>query len=275
MSGELLSLELSKGQFDTIRTLLFSMCGIKLNEGKDGLVKSRLMKRLRMLGLNSFDQYIGRLQSDSSRSEHHALIDALTTNKTSFFRESQHFDFLRAQILPGLTQANRRIRIWSAGCSSGEEPYSIAIALREALSDIDRRDVRILATDISSRVLSKAREGIYEHQELRDVAPALVQKYFTRTCDQPEPRFRLNEHVRELIRFAPLNLMADWPLKGPFDVIFCRNVMIYFEKPTREQLVNRFWHLLEPGGYLLIGHSESLAGSAQRFRYVHPATYVK
>jgi len=275
MAMELLTADLSRSQFNTIRAFLYQASGIKLADGKESLVKSRLMKRLRMLGLSSFDAYLEYLKTDSSECERRALIESLTINNTSFFREPQHFAFLRERILPRLESANRKIRIWSAGCSSGEEPYSIAIVLREALPDVDRRDVRILATDISTKILGEAREAIYEHYELKDVGPGLIKKYLTCTCARPVRHYRVNENVRKMVRFAQLNLMADWPMKGPFDVIFCRNVMIYFEKPTQQWLVQRFWELLEPGGYLLLGHSESLMTSAHRLRYVQPATYVK
>jgi chemotaxis protein methyltransferase CheR len=272
MASELCTLDLTGAQFDTIRSLLFETCGIKLAEGKESLVKSRLMRRIRALGLSGFDEH---LESDTSNEERIALVDALTTNKTSFFREYVHYTFLRERILPPLLREKHRLRIWSAGCSTGEEPYSIAMELLEAIPDIAGRDVRILATDISSRVLKVAREGTYGQDEVRDIPAALLQKYFSCDGARDERVYQVKEIVRRLVRFAPLNLMCAWPMKGPFDAIFCRNVMIYFEKPTQQWLVQRFWHLLEVGGYLLVGHSESLAASAHRFRYVQPATYLK
>ena len=275
MATELHAVDLSGSQFDIIRSFLHQTCGIKLHEGKESLVKSRLMKRLRVLGLSSFEKYIEYLKSDFSGSERRAAIDALTTNKTSFFRENEHFTFLRSRIVPRLAAERRQIRIWSAGCSSGEEPYSIAMALKEELSDIARRDVRILATDISARVLKVAQEAIYDSDEIRAIPADLLQKNFTCTRVRPTRVYRVIEDVRKMVRFAQLNLMANWPMKGPFDAIFCRNVMIYFERPTQQWLVQRFWQLLESGGYLLVGHSERLTGTAHKFRYVRPATYVK
>jgi chemotaxis protein methyltransferase CheR len=271
------SLELSESQFLQIRQLVYRLCGINLIPGKEELVKSRLAKRLRALGLSGFEQYLQYVERDKSRQELASMIDALTTNKTSFFREAQHFDYLRHQVLPGIKKMKegRRLRIWSAGCSSGEEPYSIALVLREEIPDIDRWDARILATDISTKMLAKAREAIYGQEELREVPASLLQKYFTCIRIKPPRSYQVKDNVRALIRFSALNLMAAWPMKGPFQVIFCRNVMIYFDKQTQQELVNRFGELLEPGGHLFLGHSESLTGSAHAFRYVQPAVYMK
>ncbi len=275
MPEDLFSLDLTRGQFESLGSLLHESCGIKLCAGKESLVKSRLMKRLRALGLNSFDAYLERLQNDPSKDELGAFIDALTTNKTSFFREPQHFSFLQNHIIPRLAREPGRIRIWTAGCSSGEEPYSTAITLREALADVDERDILILATDISTKMLRRAKEATYHEQELEGISPSLMKKYFRCSRSSQVQRYVVNEGVRRMVKFAWLNLMGEWPMKGPFDVIFCRNVMIYFEKCTQQWLIDRFWNLLKPGGYLMVGHSESLTGSNHRFRYVQPATYVK
>jgi chemotaxis protein methyltransferase CheR len=275
MASELGAMDLTSAQFDTIRALLHNTCGIKLAQGKESLVKSRLMRRIRVLGCSGFDEYLDHLENDPANGERIALIDALTTNKTSFFREHAHFAFMRERILPPLFSEKSSLRIWSAGCSTGEEPYSIAMELIEASPDISHRDLRILATDISTRVLKTAREGAYVQDEVRDIPDSLLQKYFTCRGSQNGRVYRVNETLRRLVRFAPLNLMGPWPMKGPFDIIFCRNVMIYFEKPTQQWLVQRFWHLLASGGYLLVGHSESLTSSAHKFRYVQPATYLK
>ncbi len=223
--------------------------------------------------MKSVDAYLEILKDSGAAGERTAMIEVMTTNKTSFFRERTHFDYLCRKIVPGIK--NRRIRIWSAGCSSGEEPYSAAILLSEAIQDIDRWNVRILATDLSTRMLDHARKAIYDKDTLRHVPPLLISKYFTCVETNPVRRYQVVEPLRAAIRFARLNLVEEWPMKGPFDVIFCRNVMIYFDKPSQEQLVNRFWQLLRPGGHLCIGHSESLAGSRHAFRYVQPAIYVK
>jgi chemotaxis protein methyltransferase CheR len=275
MAAEIIDWDLSAKQFDRICSLLHQTCGIKLQKGKESLVKSRLTKRLRTLGLNGFGEYLEYLENNSQNGEHSALIDALTTNKTSFFRENEHFIFLRNRIVPPLAAEKRSLRIWSAGCSSGEEPYTIAMTLREQLPDIDSRDVRILATDISSKVLAESQQAVYSQDEIRDIPGALVQKYLTCTNVKPPREYRVVDSVRNMVRFAPLNLMNEWPMKGPFDVIFCRNVMIYFEKSIQQWLVGRFWQLLASGGYLLIGHSESLTASSHKFRYIQPATYMK
>jgi len=267
--------ELSGAQFTRISELLHRLCGIDLQAGKEGLVKARLLKRLRALRLNDFDQYIHYIEQDKSGGELITMIDALSTNKTSFFREEQHFEFLRREILPALCKGSGPIRIWSAGCSSGEEPYSLAIILAESIPNIRHRDVRILATDISTKILAEAREAVYTQDVVRDVPPMLLQRYFTCVQTAPPRLYRVNDQLRAIVRLARLNLMEPWPMAGPFDVIFCRNVMIYFDRPTRETLVRRFWNLLPAKGYLCVGHSETLTGLATEFRYVQPAVYGK
>lgn len=279
MNADLLAAELSRAQFEQISQRVYDICGINLQPGKEGLVKSRLMKRLRALGLSSFDGYLQYVEGEGSGLELGAMIDVLTTNKTNFFREPQHFDFLRERILPRFqaTGGERRLRLWSAGCSYGKEPYTIAMLMREEIPDIDRCDARILATDISARVLEKAREGVYEEEEeiAREVPPQLLQKHFTYIRKGRSLSYRVNDRVKSMIRFARLNLMDQWPMKGPFDVIFCRNVLIYFDKATQRELAHRFWELLAPGGHLFIGHSERLTTSARELKYVQPAVYVK
>lgn len=272
---EAVSPELSAAQFEKISRLVYQVCGINLQPGKEGLIKSRLIRRLTVLGLHDFDAYLAYVAHDKSGRELTTMIDALTTNKTSFFREAQHFDYLRQHILPRLKAEARSVRIWSAGCSSGEEPYTLSIVLREAWPELDRRDVKILATDISTKILKRAREAVYDQETVATLPPALVSKYFTCLPDPPARRYRVKEPVTALVKFAQLNLMGEWPMKGPFDMIFCRNVMIYFDKPTQQELVGRYWDLLAPGGHLFIGHSESLTSNSKQFRYVQPALYVK
>ena len=273
MDMGLTPIELKKAHFDKISQIVRQSAGINLHPGKEELVKARLGKRLRALGLKSFDAYMRHLKHDHPEGELVAMVEAMTTNKTSFFREPQHFDYLCRQIVPQLK--NRKMRIWCAGSSSGEEPYSAAILLNEAIQGIALWDIRILATDLSSRMLAYARKGIYDANRLQDVPPLLISKYFHCIETNPARRYQIIEPLRRKVHFARLNLMGEWPMAGPFDVIFCRNVMIYFDKPTQEQLVNRFWNLLKPGGHLFVGHSESLAGSPHEFRYVQPAIYVK
>lgn len=274
MNTELLTVELSNAHFEKISRRVYEICGINLQPGKEGLVKSRLVKRLRALNMDDFDKYLRYVEDDRSGHELSTMIDVLTTNKTSFFRESQHFAYLSRVIIPKLN-ASSSARIWSAGCSSGKEAYTIAMLLREAMPDIERRDVRILATDLSSRILAVAREAIYGEEVTDEVPPQLVQKYFTPVRSDGETGYRVNDNVKSLVRLARLNLMDKWPMTGSFDAIFCRNVMIYFDKPTQAELVRRFWQMLVPGGHLFIGHSESLTNISGEFRYVQPALYVK
>jgi len=270
---ETLSTTLSAKQFNEICDLAYSLCGIKLTAGKEELVKSRLMKRIRALKLNNFDEYIMYVDNDSSKTELRFMLDELATNKTSFFREMPHFDYLISTMIPNLQ--DRKIRIWSAGCSSGEEPYTIAMVLREHISDIDRKDVAILATDLSHKILARAKEGIYEKDTVKDVPASLVSRYFSVVNPGPAKRYRANDNIKKMIKFAHLNLMGDWPMKGPFDLIFCRNVMIYFDKPTQNTLINRYYNYLSEGGVLFVGHSESFTGLSHRFRFVKPAIYMR
>jgi chemotaxis protein methyltransferase CheR len=271
----ILQVPLHPTDFKTISQMVYQLCGIRLASGKEELVRCRLMKRLRALGINSFHGYLQYLKEDRTEQELRTMIDLLTTNKTSFFRENQHFEFMRDHLLPGVKRRGAGMRIWSAGCSSGEEPYSVAIFLQEQCSPIDLLNVRILATDISTRILAKARAGEYEKEALQEVPPGYLPKYFNLARSCPRQIYRVRDRIKKMVQFAQLNLMEEWPMRGPFDVIFCRNVMIYFDRQTQARLVRRFWDLVVPGGYLMIGHSESLAANSGRFRYVQPATYIK
>jgi chemotaxis protein methyltransferase CheR len=275
MSVELAAGDLSPAEFKRISELAYQVCRIKLPHGKEELVKGRLSRRLRALGLATFSEYITQVENDESGEELTMMIDALTTNKTSFFREPDHFQYLGYQVIPALKQESRRVRIWSAGCSSGEEAYTIAIVLREQLPDIDQWDARILATDISTRMLSKARQGVYDRDALGELPSMLLSKYFTCLGAGSTRTYRVQESLRSLVRLARLNLMERWPMKGPFDAIFCRNVMIYFDQQTQEKLIERFWDLLPAGGHLFIGHAENLRAASSDFHYVQPAVYIK
>jgi chemotaxis protein methyltransferase CheR len=269
---ELSNPTLGPDHFQRISDLLHRQCGISLHDGKQALVRARLVKRLIHLGFGGFDQYLRYLEADASGVELRTMVDVLTTNKTSFFREPQHFAFLRSEVLPREWRGRDGLRIWSAGCSTGEEPYSLAITLREELPDVDRRDPRILATDISTRVLERARAAEYDLDALADVPPPIMRRHFHRAHRQ-DGHYQVVEPTRALVRLARLNLLAQWPMRGPFDAIFCRNVMIYFDAATRQQLVGRFWRLLRPGGYLFLGGAESLSGVEHEFEYVQPAIF--
>ena len=275
MALGLTSCNLHQEQFTAIRQLVHKTCGITLRPGKEELVRARLMKRLYALGLSSFADYLTYLDQDTSGQEFVTMINVLTTNKTSFFREPQHFAFLAEHVVPTWQEASQPLRLWSAGCSSGEEPYSLAITLYEELSQIARRDVRILATDISTSILAMARHAEYEAEILQDIPARILREHFVRIPSESDSAYRVKEHIKSLVHVARLNLMQKWPMQGPFDVIMCRNVMIYFDKPTQEWLIRRFWTLLRPGGYLLIGHSESMATTSHAFHYVQPAVYRK
>jgi len=265
--------DLNQRQFREISQIVYNQCGISLKSGKEALVRARLMKRLRALQIQSVKEYMTLISSEKGKAEIGTLIDVMTTNKTSFFRESAHFDYLAAEILPQLD--HERLRFWSAACSTGEEPYTLAMVLRENIPSIDRKDALILSTDISTEVLETARKGEYAKERMTDIPSPLIRKYFQRVDGGSEHCYRVGTELRKLVRLAPLNLMQPWPMKGLFNVIFCRNVMIYFDRPTQQRLVNRFWKMLEPGGFLFVGHSEGLSGIRHEFQYMKPATYKK
>ena len=265
--------ELSDRQFKNVSDIIYNECGIVLKSGKEALVRARLTKRLRALKMGGVGQYLKYLLGDNGREELGLLVDVMTTNKTSFFREMAHFDFLGETVFPKLT--GRKLRFWSAACSSGEEPFSLAMFLLDKRPDFGSRDVKILATDISPTILGKARKAIYEKEVLLDLPSTFMRKYFVKLEDKNSHTYQVNTDVRRMVRIARLNLLHPWPMKGSFNVIFCRNVMIYFDMPTQQKLVNRFWDILEPGGYLFVGHSEGMSGVKHKFRYVRPATYVK
>ena len=265
--------DLNHRQFDAISQLIYSKCGISLKKGKEALVRARLMKRLRALKLKTIDDYMAVLDSDRGEREIGTLIDVMTTNKTSFFREAAHFDFLVDKVIPHIRSP--QMRFWSAACSSGEEPYTLAMVLRESIPQIDRVDVLILATDISNEMLTIARQGAYSPERVADIPRALRRKYFQPSAGGGQNGFRASNDLKKMIRFGALNLMNPWPMKGPFNAIFCRNVMIYFDRLTQQALIDRFWDLLEPGGYLFVGHSEGLSGIKHRFQYTKPAVYKK
>jgi chemotaxis protein methyltransferase CheR len=275
----ILSLELTEQQFNEISTLVKSLCGINLHDGKKELVKARLTKRLRKLSLCSFQDYMSLVKSDAGGNELTNMLDALSTNLTSFFRENEHFEYLANNILPMIvnrsSQTGRRLRIWSAGCSSGEEPYTIGMVANDKLPNPASWDAKILATDLSTRVLARAAKGVYGAERVKTVPAQARSRYFDCIETRPDRIFRISESVRSMVHFARLNLMNRWPMQGPFDVIFCRNVMIYFDKVTQGRLINRFYELLAPGGTLFIGHSESLAGVEHKFNYTQPTIYQR
>jgi chemotaxis protein methyltransferase CheR len=236
---------------------------------KEELVKARLASRLRELKLGGYEEYLARVKVD--RVELSNMVDVLTTNKTSFFREQQHFDYLVQRVFPIWRSDRRPRQIWSAGCSSGEEPYTLSMLLQ---AHLPQQDVRILATDLSLRVLTRAKAARYSAQVVADVPTALRSKYLRKLNESGPDGFEVAPEVRARVSFARLNLMGEWPMKGPFDLIFCRNVMIYFNDETRARLAHRFAELLPERGLLMIGHAESLASLNQPLRLLEPAIYA-
>jgi chemotaxis protein methyltransferase CheR len=264
--------------FAQIARLLYDETGINLAQSKSNLVYSRLAKRLRLLGLESFSEYCA-LVSSASNQELPNMCAALTTNVTRFFREGHHFDHLRQRLLPGLLTAARqgqRLRIWSAGCSSGEEPYSIALTILSLIPEARSFDIRILATDINPHVLALGQAGHYPLDSVTDIDPVLLKRWSEPLTVNGESRILFDDAVRGLVSFRPLNLMGDWPVRGPFQVIFCRNVVIYFDDTTQARVWNRMIPLLDQQGVLYIGHSERVSGMAARdLRIEGTTTYRK
>lgn len=264
--------EMHHDEFLRIQEMVYDYCGINLHDGKQALVKGRLKKRLRHLNLNSFSDYLNYVESDESNREFLLLIDILTTNKTSFFRENQHFKFIREELLPQLD--DRPVKWWSAGCSSGEEPITLAMILQEEAIKMREPQVKILATDISIEMIKMAKAGIYAPDKLEGVPNYLLSKYFDKVS-APKVQYKIKDSIRKKITYGRLNLLEPWPMKGPFQMIMCRNVMIYFDKKTQQKLVSRFYNLLEPGGYLFIGHSENVSNRDIGLKTIIPAAYQK
>ena len=274
------SIDLSERLYHKFAKLIYDLAGIALGDSKRELMRSRLLKRLRVLDLNSFEEYLQFLeQNDSEGNELVQLLDAISTNKTDFFREPQHFEFLTNSILPALVarakgKGTTRIRFWSAGCSSGEEPYTLAMVLRDYFAQCPGFDVKILATDLSTRVLHTAYEGLYEEEKIAPIPPKFRLASFVKEKENGRAYYRVKSEVREMISFRRLNLMnPHFPFSGKFDVIFCRNVMIYFDKATQESLVGKYFDVTAPGGYLFIGHSESLTSLKTRYQFIKPTIY--
>jgi chemotaxis protein methyltransferase CheR len=265
--------------FDLIAGLLYQLAGIALAPHKAEMVYARLARRLRELRLPDFDAYCALLQSEDVADEIGFLVNALTTNLTSFYRESHHFDFLASTVLPEVRELNAhqskpRLRLWSAGCSSGPEPYTMAMVLVSTMgADLRRWDARILATDIDTHMVDTARRGIYPLSGATGIPPQVRQRFTADTRLDGEPAVAMGEELKRLVTVKPLNLLEHWPMSGPFDAIFCRNVLIYFDRRGRMQVIENFARMLRPGGYLFLGHSESLYGVSNLFRQAGPTIY--
>lgn len=272
--------KLSDGEFRALSSLVEGELGIKMPPAKKTLLESRLQKRLRALNLASYAEYCDMLfNRGGMKDELVHMLDLVTTNKTDFFREAHHFEFLADSALERMVRATGpKVSIWSAGCSTGEEPYTLAMVLSEYARSRQGCgfDYSITATDISTRVLEAASKGIYQEDRITPVPAELKKRYFLRSRDASKALVRVVPELRGKISFSRVNLMDDaYPVEGPFDAIFCRNVIIYFDKPTQEALFAKFCEYLKPGGYIFIGHSETLSGAGLPLRKVATSVYVK
>lgn len=268
--------EFSRSDFEHIRDLVGDRTGIVLSDHKIDMVYGRLSRRLRQLGINKFAEYLSRLEGDEQ--ELIEFTNALTTNLTSFFREPHHFDFLRTIGLSTLlkNRPNKKLRIWSAGCSTGEEPYTIAMTVKEAMASYANWDVKILATDLDSNVVNRAQAGIYAQEKVNGVDQTRIKKWFRKgRGDEHAGQMKVSADLQDMITFKQLNLMHDWPMEGPFDIIFCRNVVIYFNKDTQRELFDRYADYMADDGYLFVGHSESLHKVTERFKLIGKTIYHK
>lgn len=267
--------EVSDRDLAAIVRMVYEKSGITLHEGKRGLVSARLQQRLRHHGVASFRDYVKLLQDDVSGEELTAMLDAITTNHTSFFREPQHFEFLAKAVLPPLCDASRVTPIlgWSAACATGEEPYTIALTLAEVLGPQTGRRVRLLASDLSTRALARASAGIYRADRSTDLPRHLVLKYFQKAVGRQPGLLQVAATIRQLIEFRRLNLLQPAPPGPPFDFIFCRNALIYFDRAAQQKVIETLEARLTRGGYLFISHSESLNGLRHNLDWVAPAVY--
>lgn len=270
---------LGEVEFHYLRAFVLEHCGIALGEHKHQLMQGRLFRRLRALGLSNFGDYCELLREDPY-SELGELASAISTNVTAFFREVHHFDLLTNELLPRWLQHKRRdgdrLRIWSAGCSTGEEPYALAMVLAEAIElSGSTLDAKILATDLSPQALESARKGVYSLERLAGISAERCQRWMLRGTGEYEGLACVHPRLRELVTIEPLNLLHPWPMSGLFDAIFCRNVVIYFDHPTKQRLFRRYADLLPPGGYLFLGHSESLHGINDQFELIGRTVYRK
>lgn len=261
--------------FQRFCDIAYSKAGIKLRDGKEALVSSRVAKRLRALNLSSPSEYLALLEGDLTGSEIVSFLDAISTNFTTFFREPVHFERLKVFLAHRLVQGKKRLRVWCAASSSGEEPYTLAMTVAETVRD-SAVDWRILATDISTKILAVAEQGIYEAPALKDVPRALLAKYFNSMDSRRSAnrRWQVTDELRRKVVFRRLNLAKPpYPMPGPLDVVFCRNVMIYFDDPVRQGLITEIDRLLADDGLVCIGHSESLSGLQTRLAIIEPSVY--
>lgn len=265
----------SEAEFTELRDLIEARVGISLSEGKRDLVYSRVTRRLRARGLSSFAEYLSLLRRGDEE-ELAELVNAMTTNVTQFFRENHHFEYLRDQFLPEMISRHRQdriIRVWSAGCSTGEEPYSIAIVLAEFLENHPDWRAEVWATDVDGAVLRQAEEGVYPLDRLKQVSRERLRRFFLRGSGPNEGKARVGRALRNIIHFERINLIEPWPIKHAFDAVFCRNVIIYFDREHKIEVVDGFANHLVAEGHLFLGHSESLHGLTDRYRLIGRTIY--
>ncbi len=263
--------------FNHIRDIATRHSGIVLSDAKKDMIYSRLVRRLRKTGINNFDDYCTLLDNEDHEEFTH-FINAITTNLTSFFRENHHFEMLAETILPELIKRNKetkKIRVWSAGCSTGMETYSIAMVLKEVIPQNQGWDVKILATDLDTAVLETAANGIYPLDGVTGVNDKRMARWFMQGSGINADKLKISKELRELIRFKALNLLQDFPFKGPIDIIFCRNVVIYFDKDTQRVLFDKFANIHADNSYLFIGHSETLYNVTERYKLIRNTVYKK
>ncbi len=259
--------------FTKFQELVYENSGICLNAGKEALISARVSKRMRTLGINEYKSYLEVILHDRTGKEVIYLLDNISTNVTSFYREPQHFEFISEIYRRWIAKGQTRFRFWSAASSTGEEPYTLAITLNETANG-RLPDTRILATDISTRVLEKCNSGCYEGDKLQTVPAPLREKYFHR--EAATGSYRVKESLKNMILFRRLNLsVTPFGMRGPLDMILCRNVMIYFDNTMRRKLLGEMYRLLKPNGYLIVGHAESLTGMVSDFKVVQPSIYIK
>ncbi len=267
--------DFTEKDFLRVKTVVYNFAGIDLNDSKKNLVYNRLAKRIRFLDMNSFSSYLDYVE-EQGEAEFVHLINAITTNLTFFFRENHHFEYLANQVIPMLLEKNKaskKIRIWSAGCSTGEEPYSLAIVLKEAVPS--GWDARVLATDLDTNVVQTGQTGVYKIDRLKGVSDERKKRWFLKGSGAREGYVRVKPELQQVIDFGQINLMNEWPIRDAIDVIFCRNVVIYFDKETQARLFDRYANLLPDNGHLFIGHSESLYKVCDRFELLGQTIYRK
>jgi chemotaxis protein methyltransferase CheR len=261
--------------FNALRSIVYDKSGISINESKVALVAARIGKRLRELQLSSEKKYLDYILADGNEGEIVHFLDVISTNVTSFFREESHFDFLASALQAWIAAGQRRFRFWSAACSSGEEPYSLAMVVLDVLRE-SSADVKILATDISTRILEKSSAGVYSEEKVALIPARYHSRFLKKSIESGAPAYEVTGELKNIIVFQRINLSKPpFPMRGPMDAIFCRNVMIYFDNTVRKNLLQDLYRLLKPGGYLFVGHAESLTGLLSGFKAVKPSVYIK